>query len=232
MVSASKILALAKKELGNKEYPAGSNKVKYNETYYGHSVSGSSYPWCAVFIWWLFYRSNAAQLYYGGEKTAYCPALLQYYESKGQIVSGGYKPGDLIFFDFNGNGTPDHIGICESFNGTYITTIDGNTGTDNEANGGCVMRRKRHKKYVCGAARPAYSKEKEDDMILPVLKKGSKGKSVKALQALLVGYGYNIEIDSSFGPATEKAVRKFQSSQRIAVDGSGGSSTCRKLLGV
>ena len=51
------------------------------------------------------------------------------------------------------------MGLCESYDGVYITTIDGNTGTGNEANGGAVMRRRRHKRYIVGAYRPAYQKE-------------------------------------------------------------------------
>ena len=34
-----------------------------------------------------------------------------------------------------------------------------NTGTTNEANGGAVLRRTRHKKYIVGAYRPAYKEE-------------------------------------------------------------------------
>lgn len=230
MASASQILTLAKKEIGTKESPANSNNVKYNTAFYGKVVSGPDYPWCCAWVWWIFRSAKASELFYDGEKTAYCPTLLQYYKSKGQIVSGNYKPGDLIFFNFKGGTAAQHVGICESFDGTYITTIDGNTGSD-EANGGVVAKRKRHKKFICGAARPAYN-GKEDDMTLPNLKRGSRGKSVKALQSLLVGYGYDIAIDSSFGPETELAVKKYQSAQAIASDGKVGPQTWGKLLGV
>lgn len=231
MASASQIVAIAAKEIGVKESPMNSNNVRYNTAYYGKPVSGPSYPWCAAFVWWVFRSARASELFCGGNKSVYCPDIYQYYKKEGQTVSGNYKPGDLIFFDFDANGTANHIGICESFNGTYITTIDGNTGTDNEANGGAVMRRKRHKKYICGAARPAYN-GKEDDMTLPNLKKGSYGKSVRALQVLLVGYGYDITVDGSYGPATESAVKKYQSAQAIAADGKVGPQTWAKLLGV
>jgi len=48
------IIARARGELGVKEAPYGSNKVKYNTWFYGKAVSGSDYPWCAVFICWVF----------------------------------------------------------------------------------------------------------------------------------------------------------------------------------
>lgn len=150
-MTAEKILALARGEIGIKESPAGSNKVKYNDEY-----GGGPKAWCCVFIWWLFREAEASELFFNGAKTAYAPALLTYHRKMGRAVSGDYKPGDVIFFDFNGNGTADHVGICESWDGTTITTIDGNTGEGNEANGGAVMRRTRHKKYIVGAYRPAY----------------------------------------------------------------------------
>ena len=153
-MTAERILELARGELGVKESPAGSNKVKYNTEYYGREVSGSGYSWCCVFVWWLFQKAQARQLFFGGGRTAYCPALLAHHRE--QMVKGEYKPGDVIFFDFNGNGTPDHVGVCEYWDGANITTIDGNTGDGNETNGGAVMRRKRNKRYIVGAYRPAY----------------------------------------------------------------------------
>ena len=70
---------------------------------------------------------------------------------------------------------------------------------------------------------------------IPVLKKGSKGNSVKALQILLNGYGYDLGscgIDSDFGSATEKAVKRFQGDNGLEADGSVGPLTWAKLLGV
>ena len=157
-MTPEELLALARAELGVTESPAGSNRVKYNRAYYGREVSGSGYPWCCVFIWWLFRQAGCSHLFYGGKQTAYCPALLTYHKKVGQAVSD-YRPGDIIFFDFNGNGTADHVGLCESWDGTCITTIDGNTGEQSESNGGAVMRRTRSKKYIAGAYRPAYREE-------------------------------------------------------------------------
>lgn len=161
MATASDILALAQGELGMKESPAGSNCVKYNTEYYGGKVSGSQFNWCAVFIWWLFRHAGAAELYYGGGRTAYCPTLMSFH--RGQAVSGDYRPGDVVFFNFDGGSAAKHVGLCESWDGTYITTIDGNTGTSSEANGGAVMRRTRHKKYIVGAYRPKYEVEGGDE---------------------------------------------------------------------
>ena len=51
---ASDIIKIAQSEIGTKESPSNSNNVKYNTWYYGKAVSGSAYPWCAVFVSWLF----------------------------------------------------------------------------------------------------------------------------------------------------------------------------------
>ena len=67
------------------------------------------------------------------------------------------------------------------------------------------------------------------------LKRGCKGDHVKALQALLIGYGYNLGsygADGDFGGATESAVRKYQSRNGLTTDGVVGAKTWAKLLGV
>lgn len=56
----------------------------------------------------------------------------------------------------------------------------------------------------------------------PTLKKGSKGKSVKKIQALLIYSGYGIGVsgvDGDFGSATDTAVKKLQKSMGIAQTG-------------
>ncbi len=72
-------------------------------------------------------------------------------------------------------------------------------------------------------------------MEIPVLKKGMKGEPVKGLQALLLGYGYDLGksgIDGSFGGATDRALRKFQADRGLPVDGSCGRKTWNALLGL
>lgn len=238
-MTAEKILAVARRELGIKESPANSNNVKYNTAYYGEKVSGSQYPWCCAFVWWVFQQAGAADLFYGGNKTAYCPTLMDFH--KGQEVSGDYQPGDIIFFNFSGKKTAAHVGICESFNGVSITTIDGNTGSGNEADGGSVMRRIRNKKYIVKAYRPAYTsaapktevkKTSMHDIQLPLLKKGASSDTVKAMQILLTGRGYSTRgFDGKFGTDTDSALRKFQKANSLAVDGKCGPASWKALLG-
>lgn len=68
---------------------------------------------------------------------------------------------------------------------------------------------------------------------LPILKKGDTGNKVKALQLLLIGNGYSCGkygADSSFGPATDEAVKKMQKANGITVDGIVGKNTMELLL--
>lgn len=156
-MTAQKIVQMAASQIGIKEQPANSNNVKYNTEYYGRAVNGADYPWCCAFVWWVFKACGASQLFYGGQKTAYCPTVENYYKKQGKWYQSG-KVGDMVLFDFNGKGIAGHIGIVEKVNsdGSY-TTIEGNTGSGNDANGGAVMRRTRYKSSIRGFARPDYS---------------------------------------------------------------------------
>ena len=159
-MTAETILEIARSQLGIKENPPNSNRVKFNTAYYGQEVSGSAYPWCCAFVWWVFREAGASGLFYGGKKTASCSTLLGFH--KAQAVRENYLPGDIIFFNFDGKKNTQHVGICEAWDGRYITTIDGNTAPTNEANGGAVMRRRRAKKYIVGAYRPTYEEDNMD----------------------------------------------------------------------
>ena len=162
-MTADKILALARAQLGEKENPMGSNHVKYNTEYYEMEVKGPEYPWCCVFQWWLFRHAGGEELFFGGGRTASCTALWRDYQKRGQgVEKGDIRPGDLVFFVFDGgrSGGMNHVGICEKVEPGYVTTIDGNTGSD-DSNGGTVARKRRSLKYVGGAARPAYEENKD-----------------------------------------------------------------------
>lgn len=159
-MTAEKILDTARAQLGIREEPPNSNRVKFNTAYYGREVSGSAYPWCCAFVWWVFREAGASGLFYGGKKTASCSTLLGFHKT--QAVRENYLPGDIIFFNFGGKKNTQHVGICEGWDGRYITTIDGNTAPTNEANGGAVMRRRRPKKYIVGAYRPTYEEDNMD----------------------------------------------------------------------
>lgn len=61
------------------------------------------------------------------------------------------------------------------------------------------------------------------------IKKGSYGPDVKTLQESLNTFGYNLKVDSSFGPATDSAIRDFQTKHSLKSDGIVGPATIAKL---
>lgn len=63
----------------------------------------------------------------------------------------------------------------------------------------------------------------------PSLKRGDSGADVTVLQGVLRKLGYAVEVDGSFGPATEEAVKSFQMSYGLAADGKCGPETSLKL---
>lgn len=63
------------------------------------------------------------------------------------------------------------------------------------------------------------------------IKKGQSGRCVTILQMRLNVYGFYVVEDGEFGSQTDKAVRSFQSSRGITVDGLVGTQTKTYLGG-
>lgn len=131
---AANILRIAAAEIGTKESPPDSNRVKYSAWY------GLVGPWCAMFVSWV-YTQAGRPLHY-----AYCPYLLADAQAgrNGLSIVTTPAPGDLVLFDWDRDGVPDHVGILKQ-RGTNsgLTTIEGNTSPTSDSNGGEVMERQR-----------------------------------------------------------------------------------------
>ena len=80
MWQIDKLCAVARAEIGTREYPEDSNRQKYGEAYGWNGV-----PWCVQFIWWCFMQAGLQGLFYGGRKTASCSELL----GPGEAAGGG-----------------------------------------------------------------------------------------------------------------------------------------------
>lgn len=158
MATVNDLLDIARKQIGVKESPPNSNNVRYNTWYYGREVSGRAYPWCMVFVQWVFDQAKVKL----PTRTASCGALMRSAQSAGCWVTGDYRPGDVVIYDFPGGAKTDHCGIVESVDGTYISAIEGNTSSTSDADGGAVERRARKFSQIVGAVRPSYDKEVEE----------------------------------------------------------------------
>ena len=64
----------------------------------------------------------------------------------------------------------------------------------------------------------------------PVVKRGSQGHPVPALQYLLRDRGHHVTVDGIFGPKTEAAVEQFQIADQLHVDGIVGPQTWGALV--
>lgn len=188
-MTAQELINIAQNEVGVKENPANSNNVKYNTWYYGKSVSGAAYPWCAAFVSWCFKSAQGLC-----PKTASCLTMLQWFEGKGQVVKDP-KPGDIVFFHYSTNARrTNHVGIVIGVEGKIIRTIEGNTSVSSNDNGGSVMERMRNKNIVA-YARPKYSgtvKKSNEEIALEVIN-GEWGTGVVRRQRLTqAGYDYTM----------------------------------------
>ena len=158
MATAEKVLAIAREELGVKESPANSNRVRYNTWYYGREVSGAAYPWCMVFVQWVFAQAGALKLL--PKRTASCGDLMRAAKAAGQWVTKDYRPGDVVIYDFPGGAATDHTGIIEKVTLTGVVAIEGNTSqAGSQSNGGMVCRKTRPYSQIVGVVRPNYKQE-------------------------------------------------------------------------
>ena len=165
MATANQLLTIARKQLGICENPPSSNNVRYNTWYYGREVMGSAYPWCMVFVQWVFSQAGVKL----PVRTASCGALMNAAKAAGCWVTTDFRPGDVVIYDFPGGAATDHCGIVETELPDYgVQAVEGNTSqSGSQSNGGMVCRKNRPGKYIVGAVRPVFDKEKEeDDMVI------------------------------------------------------------------
>lgn len=156
MTTADQILQVARGELGYKESPAGSNRTKYGAWF---GLDGQ--PWCMMFIQWVFASEGAITLL--PARTASCGAFMRASQSQGRWVTEGYRPGDIVIYNFPGNDAlTDHCGIVITPLPDGIRAIEGNTAVGDDSNGGEVMERTRPERFILGAHRPDYDEEEED----------------------------------------------------------------------
>ena len=162
-MSLSKVIEIARGELGQIENPAGSNRVKYWEAY---DPAFQGQPWCVAFLWWCFREAGERMAFFGGGKTASCSILLRWYrEQELTVPVSEVQTGDIVLLNFHGKSDPEHCGLVLWAGAVNLITIEGNTtpgeeGTPKEqANGGCVALKRRFPRQVVAVCRPQYQPE-------------------------------------------------------------------------
>jgi hypothetical protein len=127
--------------LGEKELPAGSNRTPFGAWY---GLDGQ--PWCAMFqtyIWEV--EAGGSPAFVRGSRYAYVPYIVSDAgaQRNSLAITSQPGPGDLVCYDWERDGTFDHVGIFESGTAASFTAIEGNTSSSSDSNGGEVMRRQR-----------------------------------------------------------------------------------------
>ena len=99
------------------------------DTYWSWYGFAQREEWCACFVSWCADRCGYIE---AGviPKFSLCSAGMEWFESRGQFMDGSYVPssGDLVFFDWESDGSIDHVGIVESVVDGTIYTVEGNSG--------------------------------------------------------------------------------------------------------
>jgi hypothetical protein len=85
--------------------------------------------WCACFVSWC---ANECGYIDAGviPKFAGCVLGSQWFKDRGQWQDGSFTPeaGHIIFFDWEGDGETDHVGIVERVENGTVYTVEGNSG--------------------------------------------------------------------------------------------------------
>ena len=85
--------------------------------------------WCACFVSWCADQCGYIE---SGliPKFAGCVDGANWFKSNGQWQDRSYEPsaGDIIFFDWEGDGETDHVGIVERVENGTVYTVEGNSG--------------------------------------------------------------------------------------------------------
>ena len=111
------LMELAKQQVGNVGgYPYWS--------WYGFN---SRVEWCACFVSWCYNQAGKSEPRFAGCEWQGVP----WFQSRGQWGARGYEniaPGDAIFFDWDLDGSADHVGLVIGTDGSRVYTVEGNSG--------------------------------------------------------------------------------------------------------
>jgi hypothetical protein len=134
-------LAKARSFIGYVESPPGTNGNMFG-AWYGMDFE----PWCAMFVSYCYeHVASGSSSFVKGSRYAYVPYIVADARAHryGLSITGAPLPGDLVCYDWEGNGEHDHVGLFEEGSTSSWRAIEGNTSTSNNSNGGQVMRRNR-----------------------------------------------------------------------------------------
>ena len=111
------LVELAKRQVGN----VG------GQPYWSWYGFNSRVEWCACFVSWCYGQMGLSE-----PRFAACQSQgIPWFQSHGQWGARDYDnlaPGDAIFFDWDMDGSADHVGIVIGTDGSRVYTVEGNSG--------------------------------------------------------------------------------------------------------
>ena len=157
-------IAAARAAVGTLEVPPGSNRTpiarELTERYgpvtlaNGTRISRDGQEWCATFVAWAWHRGHGWPAAWGLPVVDfYTPADRNAWRSAGLWVAPtNLVVGDHIYFDWDGNGAPDHVGLIVSDLGDAWQTVEGNIGSAVQ-----LLRRPKASTAILGGGRTPYA---------------------------------------------------------------------------
>lgn len=255
-MNTEKVIAQAKAWLGITEYDGRFSEIikTYNEIPGARGPALASYPWCAIYVSAVYWKAVGESRF----AEMACDRMIQKFQELGLYSASGYpEVGDVIFYDWDSNGTSDHVGIITEVADNGYTVIEGNksdaVGYRRIAisypyiKGFGFASRLDEEKPTESAPSSTVGQQMAQHIIAnrkyPTIQFGDKGDAVMFAQAILVRLGFlnkggkdYANVDGDFGLLTKSATLGFQSATRnsadpLVIDGIIGKKTWAKLLG-
>jgi hypothetical protein len=174
MSGALDVLNIARSQIGFHE---GAN----NDNPYGRWYGIPNAPYCAMGVSWCFAQVGLSHLIAAQTPKgfSYNPAALHWFQMQGMVVNKmSGEPGDLVFFDWNGDGVADHVELLEAASPGGLTTIGFNTGSPNDPTKEGCWRVHRNYLFIIAIVRPKYPV-----IVKPVVSKTTSKKATAAVGA-------------------------------------------------
>lgn len=226
MTTPVDVLKIASRQIGYKESPAGSNSNKFG-VWYGCNFQ----PWCAMFVSYCFFLAGLPLPATTNKGFAYCPYGVNWFKQRGRFDKQP-RVGSVVFFDWRGDGVADHVGIVEAINRDgSLTTIEGNTSSNNNSNGGEVQRRVRLLGSILGFGHPSYngvsfnSTEKIPPYpswpgkMIRLCSPPARNTNILKWQQQMRFRGWDIPESGSFDEQSHEVLIQFQREKQLEADG-------------
>lgn len=197
------------KYLGVGETPLNSNKNIFTKWYYGNDTSA---PWCMISLSYVLTQCGY------NIKYANCETFRKKFINKVINISTCAR-NDIVLFDWDKDGTADHVGVVVENNGNTIKTIEGNTNNNK------VEYKNRYISDIISCIRLSDSTTTNNPPAYTILTM-QKMLNKKCMQAL----GMTLKEDGINGKNTKRGIKIFQAMMDLEIDGICGKKTWNELL--